>query len=214
MPISAISNFFFFSLAFVLTPFSSSHFQIWFDYHPVRSVPLALSRNLFDTPSLEEVASGLSWWSVTLPRAGCPCNFEAPLWAHFPEAWAHTLHLAAIKMAFLGRGGRKEETWGLELRDYKAPGRLLTVNSVWRWGSSDVRRTWRDKCQMVICFHFPGQFCSLLAVTHPTFCWTCDHFQDLKRSHANQEAYWLIFRRQNIQFIKIFPTVQRAYSEE
>lgn len=71
------------------------------------------------------------------PRGRVSLQLWSPTrWPPFPVGWAHTLHLASLKMAFLGRGGRKEETWGLELRDYKAPGRLLTVSSVFEDGEA------------------------------------------------------------------------------
>lgn len=74
--------------------------------------------------------------------------------------------------------GRKEEIGALELRGYKASGKLLIVSSVFedRGSSGDVCRAWKDKCQtflfvlfyFLLCFHFPaGLLSSLPAVTSP-----------------------------------------------
>lgn len=86
----------------------------------------------------------------------------------FLVGWDHIFHLAALKVTLPGRGGRKGEAWGVEVRGHRHWGGFGSELSAGRWGCSrHVSRARNGRYKEGPFLPLSGLLCSLLVVTHP-----------------------------------------------
>lgn len=163
------TNFSNFHLIFLFTGFcSDSHPYLISKYDLIIILWGLFCWRLFDLYSPEEGEETSPCGAWPPPR-----RVSLQLWSltaqpPFLVGWDHIFHLAALKVTLPGRGGRKGEAGGVEVRDHRHWGDFGSELSAGRWGCSHrVSRARNGSSKEGPFLPLSGLLCSLLVVTRP-----------------------------------------------